>query len=523
MADFDSPEPSPLPPLQKRLSLLVTTQDDDRKGPASPTSVKTYRKTKIVCTLGPKSNTVEKIMELLEAGMNVARFNFSHGTHEAQAQTVANVREAIRRSGRTCALLLDTKGPEIRTGMLENDQPVALVAGQEIDVVTTVPPDFRGNAQCIAVDYKNLPLVTRVGGKIRIADGLINLTITEIKSDLTGVKARVDNSATIGQRKNANLPGANVDMAFLSEKDKLDLGFAVKHSMDFIAASFTRHEDDVKAIRTVLGEAGKNIKIIAKIENQQGLDNFDGILAAADGVMVARGDLGVEIPIQRVCLAQKMMIRKCNLAGKPVITATQMLESMISNPRPTRAETTDIANAVFDGTDCVMLSGETANGEYPVESVGVMSRVCMTAEAAIDYPAVFLSLLQSLEKTKGRLISRPEAITSSAVKACMDLKASCIIVLTETGSSALFVAKYKPGVPVLTLTANEQTFRHCLVSRSLYPVLLPNHSYANAFSRGVEMGKSLGWIQSGDYVVLVSGNTHGVPGSTDTLKIVTAD
>jgi len=472
------------------------------------------RKTRIVCTIGPKTASVDRICDLLNAGMNVARMNFSHGDHAMHLNTIVNVREACARTKKLCALMLDTKGPEIRTGKLKGGVPVQLLAGQQLTIVTNAGPDFLGDSDKIAMDYGNLWRIVKPGSVIKIGDGLIVCHVVSTAEN--EVKVIVTNTAKIGQTKGVNLPGAVVDLPAITARDVEDLKFGVKNGVDFIAASFTRKASDVIEMRKVLGPQGENIKIISKIENQEGLDNFDEILAETDGVMVARGDLGVEIPIQKVCTAQKMMIRKCNLAGKPVITATQMLESMIVNPRPTRAEAADVSNAVFDGTDCVMLSGETANGDYPVEAVQIMSKICRKTELAIDYQAVFMSMMQMMKKP----ISRAEAITSSAVKASLDLLSPLIVCLTESGSSARFLAKYKPAVPVITLTALPQTARQCLVSRALYPVVVQRESESALVNLAFSLGLGLGWLKEKDKVVVVSGMKQGVSGTTNTLQIL---
>jgi pyruvate kinase len=390
-----------------------------------------------------------------------------------------------------------------------------LKAGQQLQINCNVDADFRGDDKMIAVDYKNLPKVVKPGNLIKIGDGLIVCIVEKVEGDI--VTVTVTNTAEISNHKGVNLPNSKVDLPALTPRDEVDLLFAVKHKLDFIAASFTRKSADIQHIRQVLGEEGKSIKVIAKIENQEGLDNFDSILAVADGIMVARGDLGVEIPIQKVCMAQKMMIHKCNIAGKPVITATQMLESMILNPRPTRAEATDVANAVFDGTDCVMLSGETAKGDYPVETVKVMSRICKSAEASVDYDAFFASQLYHNRKR----INRAEAISSSAVKTAHDLEVPLILVLTETGSTARAVAKYKPCMPALVLTTSEQTARQCLISRALWPVVVPAEATDDETIRDAfNLAKKKKWVKPGEDVVIVSGVTHGVSGGTNTLKVV---
>eukprot|EP00475_Leptophrys_vorax_P027483 TRINITY_DN3917_c0_g1_i1.p1 TRINITY_DN3917_c0_g1~~TRINITY_DN3917_c0_g1_i1.p1 ORF type:complete len:514 (-),score=138.32 TRINITY_DN3917_c0_g1_i1:40-1581(-) len=471
------------------------------------------RKTKIVCTVGPVTQSVEKLSELMHAGMNIARMNFSHGDHDYHRITVNNVREAAARTGLPIAIMLDTKGPEIRTTKLKGHKPITLDVGHTLTVLATADKSFEGDEKCIGIDYVNLPKVVEVGTLIKISDGLISLRVESIGED--SVQATVLNSAPLGETKNVNLAGVAVDLPFLSKRDREDLDFGVSVNVDMVAASFTRSAQDVLDMRNHLGEKGKHIKIICKIENVQGLDNFDEILRVCDGVMVARGDLGVDIPIQKVCMAQKMMIRKCNIAGKPVITATQMLESMIKNARPTRAEATDVANAVFDGTDCVMLSGETANGAYPIQAVQTMANICRTTELSIDYTSVYLTIFSLTP----RPLTRPESISSAACKAVNDLEASLILILTESGSSARYVAKYKPSVPVLTLTHNEVTFRQCMLSRALWPVLTEKKADGDLVTFGVGYAKDKGWVETDNWVVVVSG-TDGIQGSAHTLKVI---
>jgi len=477
------------------------------------------RKTKIIATIGPKSQAVETLCALLKAGMNVARLNFSHGDHEYHEITVKNVREACRITGKICALLLDNKGPEIRTGKMKDNGangPVwMLKAGQTLEIICGADPSFRGDDKAISIDYKNLPKVVQPGHQIKIGDGLVVCIVDRVEGDRVFVT--VTNTAEISNHKGCNLPNSKVDLPALTPRDEEDLRFAVKHKLDIIAASFTRSADDIVTIRKILGDEGAYIKVIAKIENQQGLDNFDHILEKADGIMVARGDLGVEIPIQRVCMAQKMMIRKCNILGKPVVTATQMLESMVSNPRPTRAEATDVANAVFDGTDCVMLSGETAKGEYPIEAVKVMSQICHAAEQAFDYDSFFISMVHHSK----RRMNKAEAIAASAVKTASDLDVPLIVVLTETGSTGRAVAKYKPPQPVLVLTTSEPTARQCMISRALWPVIVPEQATdEETLAYGFELSKKKKWIVAGDEIVIVSGLKHGVTGATNSLRVL---
>ena len=325
-------------------------------------------------------------------GMRVARFNFSHGSHEYHQETLDNLRIASKNTGIMCGVLLDTKGPEIRTGMLDHGEPVQLEMGSEVTLTTDY--EVKGNKNLIAVSYASLAKDVAPGSKILCADGSITFTVLSCDVDKGTVQVRCENGAKLGERKNMNLPGVNVDLPTITEKDRDDIiNWGVKNKVDFIAASFVRKGSDVQYIREVLGDAASKISIISKVENMEGLDNYDDIVRESDGVMVARGDLGMEIHLEQIFLAQKRMIKRCNEAGKPVITATQMLESMTGAPRPTRAEATDVANAVLDGTDCVMLSGETAAGSYPVEAVSIMADICRESEAYVDNYAVFKNLM----------------------------------------------------------------------------------------------------------------------------------
>lgn len=489
------------PTLLNRVSFVWKNEEEEKSW--------SVRKTKIVCTLGPASWDTPKIVELLKSGMNVARMNFSHGDHPTHARSIANVREASKQTGISCAILLDNKGPEIRTGLLK-DKNIMLQAGQTLEILCGGDKNFQGGLETISLDYENLPAVVNIGDSIKIDDGLIVCTVTG--KEKGKVVVRVENTAELGTYKGVNLPGVKVDLPALTKRDEADLLFGVDQQVDFIAASFIRKASDIRGIRELLGEKGKLIKIISKIENQEGLDNFDSILVESDGIMVARGDLGVEIPIQKVSTAQKMMIKKCNLAGKPVITATQMLDSMIVNPRPTRAEATDVANAVFDGSDAVMLSGETAKGSYPNEAVQIMARICTTSESALDYDSQFLTMITSTPKP----ISIPECVTSSAVKAVLDLSAKLVIVLTESGATSRFLAKYKPPVPVLCSTPNQKTARQCFVSRALIPLVCKSGtSEADRIEQALAYARDLNWVSKGDSVVLVRGEAAG----TDSMQI----
>jgi len=498
--------------LQRNLNLHVNWSDTE-------STKRRHRLTRIVCTIGPKTKSVEMLEKLLTSGMNVCRLNFSHGSHEYHAEVIANLRTALRNMGPDyrCAVMLDTKGPEIRTGKLEN-KTIKLTAGQEIDITTDL--SVVGNDNIFVVDYQEMSTSVKVGGHVLVADGQISLTIKSIDAPNKRVQCVVNNTSILGENKNVHLPGATITLPAVSKKDREDLIFGVQQNVDLIAASFIRQADDVHEIRGILGEKGKDIKVISKIESTEGLENFDHILAASDGIMVARGDLGVELPMEQIFVAQKMMVSKCNAAGKPVITATQMLESMISNPRPTRAEATDVANAVLDGTDCVMLSGETASGDFPLEAVNIMSGICKEAEsveAAAEYPSLFQALRESTLKT-----TTPEVVCSYAVRVANDLGASVIIVITETGSSARLVCKYRPSVPVICITNSEKTANFLILTRGTVSLTVPNIKGTDQLILQA-MVRALGYgiAKSGSLVVVVHGVMEGVSGNSNSLKVLT--
>eukprot|EP00274_Cyanoptyche_gloeocystis_P006550 CAMPEP_0196663976 /NCGR_PEP_ID=MMETSP1086-20130531/55002_1 /TAXON_ID=77921 /ORGANISM="Cyanoptyche gloeocystis , Strain SAG4.97" /LENGTH=510 /DNA_ID=CAMNT_0042000013 /DNA_START=83 /DNA_END=1615 /DNA_ORIENTATION=- len=471
----------------------------------------TIRKTKLVCTLGIKTSTVEALCEMIDAGMNVARLNFSHGDHTSHGNCIKNVREACARKNAHVALCLDTKGPEIRTGVLKNHQAVDIVTGQNLKIVFDYA--FEGDATTIAFSWPNMPKKVAVGGTVLVADGSLTLTITEVGPDYVMTKA--NNPIKLGEKKNVNLPGVDVDIETITAKDREDLKFGAEQGVDLVSASFVRCANDIAVIREALTEKGKNIMIIAKIENQQGLRNFDEILAACDGIMVARGDLGMEIPPEKVFLAQKMMIQKCNMAGKPVITATQMLESMIKNPRPTRAECTDVANAVFDGTDCVMLSGETASGDYPLQAIDMQHRICMEAERAVDYYSMYLALRDQTP----RPLAVGEAVASCAVSSALDLGAAVIVVLTWTGRSARLISKYCPPVPILVVTTAPQVARQCHLSWGLVPVLdeTPGKQQPQLIEDALRWATIRGMCKPDDKAIAVLGGVQS--GQTDQLHV----
>eukprot|EP00448_Togula_jolla_P005605 CAMPEP_0170598682 /NCGR_PEP_ID=MMETSP0224-20130122/16380_1 /TAXON_ID=285029 /ORGANISM="Togula jolla, Strain CCCM 725" /LENGTH=535 /DNA_ID=CAMNT_0010923255 /DNA_START=102 /DNA_END=1709 /DNA_ORIENTATION=- len=462
------------------------------------------RKCKIICTMGPACWDVDMLVKLIDAGMNICRLNFSHGDHEGHGATVKRIREACKlRPGKNIAILLDTKGPEIRTGFFREDvgKNIELKQGQDLKLTTDY--SFKGDSTCIALSYDKICSSVKKGNTILCADGSLSLRVKEVGSDY--VMTEVMNSCKLGERKNCNLPGVKVELPVLQEKDIKDLvEFGIPQGVDFVAASFVQNAQDVKTIRDTLGKQGEHIKIISKIENEEGLKNFEAICDASDAIMVARGDLGMEIPPENVFLAQKMMIGICNRKGKPVVTATQMLESMVNLPRPTRAEASDVANAVLDSTDCVMLSGETANGAFPVEAVTIMRRVCEEAEEALDYPALFSSVSEMVQESTS-IVSSAEAMASAAVLTSMDLKAKLILAVTVSGASATMLAKYRPSAPILAMAYSEVTVRQLLCVRGVVPVHFDSDEKDDIVEQGIYWAKVHGMVQPGDVCVAVLG------------------
>lgn len=477
------------------------------------------RQTKIVCTLGPACWEVSQLEELIEHGMSVARFNFSHGDHEGHKACLDRLREAAANKNTHVAVLLDTKGPEIRSGFFaDGAKKIDLVKGENI--VLTADYSFLGNNKKLACSYESIASSVETGQQILVADGSLVLTVLSCDVESREITCRIENNASIGERKNMNLPGVVVDLPTLTEKDIRDIQeWGVKNGADFIAASFVRKASDVHKIREVLGDEGKDIQVICKIENLEGLENYPDILAATDGIMVARGDLGMEIPPEKVFLAQKMMIREANIAGKPVITATQMLESMISNPRPTRAECSDVANAVLDGTDCVMLSGETANGEHPSAAVSIMAHTCCEAESAVNFDSLYQAVRNSTLSKYGHL-STSESIASSAVKTAIDVNAKAMIVCSESGATACQVAKFRPGRPVTVLTTSARAARQCYgVLKGMKSTILPClQDTERLVNDCIDQFKKDGIAKSGDAIVVVHG-THARVGGTNVMRI----
>ncbi|MBU5344782.1 pyruvate kinase [Paenibacillus sp. LC231] len=467
------------------------------------------RKTKIVCTIGPSSESLENTKKLIMAGMNVARLNFSHGDFEEHGNRIKNIRQACEELNKTVAILLDTKGPEIRTGKLEVE-PIELVQDEYITLTTE---EILGDKNRLSITYKELPQDVQVGSTILIDDGLIGLTVVEIQG--TEIRCRIVNGGTIKSKKGVNVPGVAISLPGITEKDANDIIFGIEQGIDFIAASFVRKASDVLEIRELLKKHnGEHIQIISKIENQQGVDNLDEILEVSDGLMVARGDLGVEIPAEEVPLVQKRMIEKCNLAGKPVITATQMLDSMQRNPRPTRAEASDVANAIFDGTDAIMLSGETAAGKYPVESVLTMSRIAEKAESALNYREMFL------KQRIAQDTSVTEAISQSVAISALDLNAKAIISSTESGQTARMVSKYRPEAPIVAVTTQDRTLRRLALTWGVTPVKGEQASSTDEmFDYALQGGVKSGLVKEGDLVVITAGVPLGRSGSTNLLKV----
>lgn len=464
------------------------------------------RRTKVVCTIGPASDGSEVLRQLLQNGMNVARLNFSHGTHEEHGRRIKLLHQLAEELNHSLAIILDTKGPEIRTGLLK-DKKVELNKGQEIILTTE---DILGDEKRISVTYEGLPNDVSPGDAILIDDGLLELKVE--KTTEKEIFCKVINGGILLEQKGVNVPGVETSLPSLTDKDRQDILFGLEEGVDYIAASFVRTPQDIHDVRRVMEEKGVSLPIIAKIESRAGVHNFDDILEASDAIMVARGDLGVEIPVEEVPLIQKRIIRACNKAGKPVITATQMLDSMIRNPRPTRAEATDIANAIFDGTDAIMLSGETANGKYPVEALKTMVRIAEKADEA--RPQVISNFVVKPQPNITDSISHASYVIAS------ELKAAAIITPTTSGSTARQVAKYRPSMPVIAATPEPGVARLLCLVWGVEPIVVEKHTDTDqVISQAVEAALIKRFVSSGEMVVITAGVPVGVPGTTNLLKV----
>ena len=467
------------------------------------------RKTKIVCTLGPAVDDENILRQMILEGMNIARFNMSHGSHEEHGGRLAMLKRLREDLKVPVAALLDTKGPEIRLGDFEQKQ-IVLKQGQMFTLTTS---EILGNKESAYINYAGMPYDVTPGNRILIDDGLVEMEVESVVGE--EIRCLVKNTGVISARKGVNVPGVALSLPFINEKDYNDLRFAVEQGFDFVAASFTRTMEDVRELKHILKElGGEKIKIIAKIENSQGVENLDEILSLADGVMVARGDMGVEIPLEEVPIIQKEIIKKVYGVGKQVITATQMLDSMMQYPRPTRAEANDVANAVYDGTSAIMLSGETASGKYPLECVRTMVRIAGRTEQDIDYRKRFLQRRLAIEG------SITNAISKATVNAAMELNAKAIVTVTESGRTAYMISRYRPFCPVIACTPKEQTYRQLSLSWGIIPLLIEEkEALDELFEEAIEAVVKASHVSDGDVIVLTAGVPIGTSGTTNLLKV----
>ena len=467
------------------------------------------KKTKIICTIGPASQDRQTLKNMMLSGMNAARMNFSHGSHEEQKKKIDLVKELREELGLPISIILDTKGPEIRTGQFA-DKEVQLLEGQKF--ILTMEEVLGTNEMC-TVSYKGLIDDVKPGDQILIDDGLIGMTIDEIRDEK--IICTVNNGGEIKDYKSVNVPGVTVKLPAITEKDKQDIEFGIRENVDFIAASFVRKASDVEEMRAFLKKHGaEHIKIISKIENKEGVDNILEIIAVSDFIMVARGDLGVEIPAEQVPLTQKKIIKLCNLEGKPVITATQMMDSMIRNPRPTRAEVADVANAIFDGTDVIMLSGETASGKYPEEALQTMVDIAVTTESALNYDNILR------EKNRVKDCGLTNAIGYATCASANGLKATAILTPTAAGVTAQVVSKFRPRAPIIAVASTDQVARHLSLVWGVVPLVsAPVRTEKDVFVEAIESSVKQGYIADGDLVVITAGVPVGVAGMTNMMRI----
>ncbi len=468
------------------------------------------RKTKIICTLGPATEDESVLRRLMLGGMNAARFNFSHCTHEDAAKKLEAVTRLREELGLPIATILDTKGPEIRVKTFKNG-PIELQAG---DTFTLTTREVEGDDQMVSITYKDLPKDLKAGARVLIDDGLVEMRAEHVSD--TDIVCTVLNGGRVSNHKGINVPGTKLTMPFISEQDRSDIIFGIENGFDYIAASFTRCADDILAIRQIFKEYNcHSMNIIAKIENMEGVDNIDEILRVVDGIMVARGDMGVEIPFEDVPVLQKQLIQKSYLAGKQVVTATQMLDSMIKNPRPTRAEATDVANAIYDGTSCIMLSGETAAGKYPVEALETMVRIAEKAEQSINYIKRF-----NARDNSDVAFDVTNAISHATCTTAHDLGAKAIVTVTKGGGTARQLSKFRPLYPIIGCTTQEHVWRQLNLSWGVVPALIDEVSDTDAlFERAVDAAEKTGLVKSGDLVVITAGVPLGISGTTNMMKV----
>ncbi len=469
------------------------------------------RKTKIVATLGPATESKEAITKLLKAGLNIARFNFSHGTHEYHGNLMANLRKASEETGIPAAIMLDTKGPEIRTGMVKGGGKINLEQGK---MITLTIREVEGTEKELSVSYRKLPEQVSKGSHIFIADGIINLEVESVSGD--DIQCKITNGGSIGSRKNVNVPGIHVDLPTVTEKDRKDIQFGIEQGVDFISASFIRRADDVIEIKTIAEELGSKVKVIAKIENQEGIDNVDEIIRTADGIMVARGDLGVQLDTEKIPLAQKMIIKSCNRSRKPVITATQMLDSMIENPKPTRAELTDVANAIFDGTDAVMLSGETATGKFPYQAVEMMDKIARTVENSDEY----IKKMESFFTFHGDSDDIGLAVAKAAYLVATEVGARAIITPSIRGNSPSIISSFRPEQIILAVSPSPVVRRQLLLNWGIFPLEADQvQDSDDMIHNALKAAFNGGYIRKLDRVVTAAGIPVNSPIMLNTIKV----
>ena len=464
------------------------------------------RKTKIICTMGPSTDSFETIKDMVLAGMNVARFNMAHCDYDIDQKRIETVKAVREQLKVPLAIMIDIKGPEVRTGTVSKPIPVA-----KDDTIIFTGENIEAHDNVVPINYPNIAKDVFVGGHILLNDGILDLVVEKISKGLIYCKAL--SHGTIGNHKNMHFPGVHLNLPFIREKDINDMNFAIKNDVEFIACSFVSNGDEVKQVRDYLdAHGGNSISLVAKIENKEGIDNLDDIMQYVDGVMVARGDLGVEIPIEKIPTIQKQMIRKVHLAGKRVITATEMLETMTHNPRPTRAEVSDVANAVYDGTSCVMLSGETSIGEYPVEVVKTMAKICEDTEANIDYDYNFKHI-------DFKIVNIADALSHSSVNAAIDLNSRAIVVCTKTGKTAMMVSRFRPRMPIIAFVTDIKAYNQLSMSWNVSPFLMDEYYSTEELSiRAIDRAKEMPYVQKGDILIIVAGIARQVDG-TNLMRI----